>query len=146
MSEPPSFGVLLSSSAPVPTCQIRMMPIRIENRPPLLPEDVRYMGLLPPEIDLIAPRLAGWLTQVFRVMGGYVFATGVLTIAIAATSFRERRLAAAVGILIAGAASIGLMAAINFMIDSNFKWVLLGMALVWALSLGLLLFEPNPSA
>ena len=85
------------------------MPIRIENRPPLLPEDVRYMGLLPPEIDLIGPRLAGWLTQVFRVMGGYVFATGVLTIAIAATLFRERRLAAAVGILIAGAASIGLM-------------------------------------
>lgn len=79
-------------------------------------------------------------------MGGYVFATGVLTIAIAATSFRERRLAAAVGILIAGAASIGSMAAINFMIDSNFEWVLLGMALVWALSLGLLLFEPNPSA
>ena len=115
-------------------------------RPPLLPEDIRYMGLLPPEIDLIGPRLAGWLTQVFRVMGGYVFATGVLTIAIAATSFRERRLAAAVGTLIAGAASIGLMAAVNFMIDSNFKGVLLSMALVWAFSLCLFAFERKAPA
>ena len=31
--------------------------------------------------------------------------------------------------------SIGLMAAINFMIHSDFKWVLLAMALVWAASI-----------
>jgi len=33
------------------------------------------------------------------------------------------------------------MAAVNFMIDSDFKWVLLGMALLWACSLVLFWFE-----
>jgi hypothetical protein len=43
--------------------------------------------------------------------------------------------------LIGGVASIGWMAAVNFMIDSDFKWVLLGMALLWACSLVLFCFE-----
>jgi type IV secretory pathway VirB3-like protein len=110
-------------------------------RPPLLPEDIRYMRLSPSELDAIGPRLAAWLTQVFRVMGGYIFATGVLNVTLAATSFRERRLAAVVGVTIGGAASIGLMAVVNFVIDSNFKWILLVMALPWAFSLCLLAFE-----
>ena len=82
-----------------------------------------------------------WLTQVFRVMGGYVLATGVLAIALSATSFRARQPGAAIGALIGGVASIGWMAIVNFMIDSDFKWVLLGMALLWACSLVLFWFE-----
>ena len=35
------------------------------------------------------------------------------------------------------------MAAVNFMIDSDFKWVLLGMALLWAASLVLFWLEKN---
>jgi hypothetical protein len=56
----------------------------------------------------------------------------VLALTLAWTSFRDRRGAAAIGAGIAGGFSIGLMAAVNFMIHSDFKWVLLGMALVWA--------------
>ena len=52
---------------------------------------------------------------------------------------------AALGVLIGGAASIALMAAVNFRIDSDFKWVLFSMALVWALSLGLFWFEKRVS-
>ena len=114
-------------------------------RPPLLPEDIRYMKLSPAELEAFSPRLEAWLAHVFRVLGGYIFATGILTITLAATSFRERRLAAAVGATIGGAASIGLMAAVNFMIDSNFKWILLGMVLPWAFSLGLFVFERKPA-
>ena len=110
-------------------------------RPALLPEDVRYMGLSAAQIDAVRPRLDAWLTHVFRVMGGYIFATGALTITLAATSFREHRWSAAVGALIGGSASIGLMAAVNFMIDSDFKWVLLAIALVWSFSLILFWFE-----
>ena len=110
-------------------------------RPPLLPEDVRYMRLSAAELDAVAPRLEAWLVHVFRVLGGYVVATGALTIALAATSFRDHRWIAAVGVLIGGAASIGLMAAVNFMIDSDFKWLLLGMALLWAWSLVLFCHE-----
>ena len=55
----------------------------IALRPPLLPEDVRYMNLSVAELEAIGPRLAMWLTQVFRVLGGYALATGVLLVALA---------------------------------------------------------------
>jgi hypothetical protein len=104
-------------------------------RPPLLPEDIRYMGLSPAELQSIGPRLTSWLTHVFRVMGGYVTATGVLALTLAGTSFREHHAVAGLGAGVAGGLSIGLMAAVNFTIHSDFKWVLLGMALVWAASI-----------
>ena len=106
-------------------------------RPPLLPEDVRYMALPAAQLDIFRPRLEAWLTQVFRVMGGYVLATGVLAVTLAATAFRAHQKGAAIGALIGGAASIGWMAAVNFMIESDFKWFLLGIALLWACSPGL---------
>jgi hypothetical protein len=114
-------------------------------RPPLLPEDVRYLALPAAQLDILRPRLDLWLTHVFRVMGGYVLATGVLAVTLAATAFRAHQKGAAIGALIGGAASIGWMAAVNFMIDSDFKWVLLGMALLWAGSLVLFWFERNAS-
>jgi len=110
-------------------------------RPALLPEDVRYMVLTASQLDPVRPQLERWLAQVFQVMGGYVLATGVLTITIAATSFRAHHWVAAIGVLIGGVASIGWMAAVNFVINSDFKWILLGMALLWASSLALFWFE-----
>ena len=110
-------------------------------RPPLLPEDVRYMDLPMAQLEIIRPRLEAWLTHVFRVMGGYVLATGVLTITLAATSYRAHNWGAATGALIGGTASIGWMAAVNFMIDSDFKWALLGIALLWACSLVIFVLE-----
>jgi hypothetical protein len=104
-------------------------------RPPLLPEDLRYMGLEPTHVADVSPRLEAWLAHVFRVMGGYVLATGVLTVTLAATSLRLHQWGAGLCALIAGAASIGLMAAINFIIDSDFKWTLLGMAALWGAGL-----------
>jgi hypothetical protein len=99
------------------------------------------MALPAVQLDILRPRLVLWLTHVFRVMGGYVLATGVLTVTLATTAFRAHQRGAAIGALIGGAASIGWMAAVNFMIDSDFKWVLLGMALLWACSLVLFWFE-----
>ncbi len=110
-------------------------------RPPLLPEDLRFLALPASQVDIIRPRLELWLAHVFIVLGGYAVATGVLTIALAATSFRAHSRGAAIGALIGGAASIGLMAAVNFTIDSDFKWVLLGIALLWLCSLVLFWLE-----
>lgn len=104
-------------------------------RPPLLPEDLRFLALPAAQLDIVRPRLELWLAHVFIVLGGYAVATGVLTIALAATSFRAHSRVAALGALIGGAASIGLMAAVNFAIGSDFKWVLLGIALLWLCSL-----------
>ena len=112
-------------------------------RPPLLPEDVRYMGLSEAQLAAVRPRLEAWLTHVFRVMGGYVLATGVLMATLAATSFRKHEPTAAIGALVGGAASIGWMAVVNFMIASDFKWALLAMAMLWAASLVLFWFEEN---
>lgn len=118
----------------------------IAFRPALLPEDVRYIGVSAEQLNAIRPRLEAWLTQVFRVLGGYVVATGALTIALAITSFRQHHSTAAIGVLIGGAASIGMMAGVNFMINSDFKWLLLSLALLWAFSLVLFWFEkPHPS-
>jgi hypothetical protein len=110
-------------------------------RPPLLPEDVRYMSLGAAELAAVRARLEAWLWHVFWVMGGYVLATGVLMVTLAATSFRAHHWGAAVGVLIGGAASIGWMAVVNFLINSDFKWVLFGMAVLWAASLGLFVWE-----
>ena len=110
-------------------------------RPSLLPEDMRYMGLSAAQLEIVRPNLVAWLIQVFRVMGGYVLATGILTITLAATSFRAHHWGAATGALISGAASIGTMVVVNFTIDSDFKWLLLALALLWACSLGLFWFE-----
>ena len=104
-------------------------------RPPLLPEDLHYIGVSLPQIEAAVPRLLLWLPQVFRVLGGFALATGVLTVTLAVTSFRARQREAAAGASIAGAASIGLMAIINVIIDSEYKWLLLAITAVWALSL-----------
>lgn len=118
----------------------------IAVRPPLLPEDIRYMRLSAAELEAIGPRLEEWLTHVFRVLGGYALATGALMIALASTAFRTRLTVAVAGALVGGASSIGLMAVVNFMIDSDFKWALLAGALVWALSLVVFWFENVGSA
>ena len=110
-------------------------------RPPLLPEDVRFMALPAAQFDAVKPALESWLAHVFQVMGGYVFATGVLTITLAATAFRAHHWAAAAGALIGGTASIGWMAYVNFVINSDFKRVLLGTALLWGSSLVLFVIE-----
>src|SRR5262245_26670612 len=104
-------------------------------RPALLPEDIRYMNLTPSELQSVGARLAAWLTHVFRVMGGYVTATGVLALTLAATASRQRQPWAVAGATVAGVASIGWMTAVNFMINSDFKWALFGFALTWAASI-----------
>jgi hypothetical protein len=110
-------------------------------RPTLLPEDLRYMGVSATQLSAAVPRLAAWLNRVFSVLGGYVFASGVLTIALAATSFRTYQWTAGIGAFIAGAVSIGWMVVINFAIDSDFKWVLLAISLLWISSIVLFWFE-----
>jgi hypothetical protein len=110
-------------------------------RPTFLPEDLRYMGVTLAQVSAAVPRLANWLNRVFTVLGGYVLASGVLTITLAATSFRTYQWTAGIGAFIAGAVSIGWMVVINFAIDSDFKWILLAIALLWISSIVLFWFE-----
>ena len=110
-------------------------------RPPLLPEDLRYLNRSLEQIEMLAPALTVWLRHVFWVVGGYMFATGALTLCVALTTFRARARGTAVVVTVAGAASVGAMALVNFLIASDFKWPLLLLALLWVLALALYVFE-----
>jgi hypothetical protein len=104
-------------------------------RPPLLPEDLLYMGSTMQYVKNNIPGLLNWLQNVFWVMGGYILATGVLTIFISFTSFRTRLPGGFYVVALAGTISIGLMTAVNFIIESDFKWVLLALTLLWSFAL-----------
>lgn len=104
-------------------------------RPPLLPEDPRSMGTSLAQIQATVPGLPIWMRRVFWVMGGYIFATGLLTFYIAVTAFRRRARGIAGVVMLAGLTSIGWMAVVNFIIASDFKWLILSFFLVWTLAL-----------
>jgi hypothetical protein len=103
-------------------------------RPVLLPEDPRYMGTSLAEIQQTFPGLLLWLRRVFWVMGGFMLASGLLTTYIALTAFQQLERDARVLVSLANLVSIGWMAIVNFMIDSDFKWLLLAFNLPWILA------------
>jgi hypothetical protein len=104
-------------------------------RPPLLPEDARYTGATVAEIQATAPGLLRWLQKVFWVMGGYIFTVGLLTLYIAFLSFQRRTRGVFPVIAFAWLSSIGWMVAVNFIIHSDFKWLLAACALPGAAAL-----------
>ena len=108
-------------------------------RSPLLPEDLRYMDTSMTQIQTAMPGLGPWLARVFGVLGGYVFATGLLTVYVATTGFRTGRLGLVAVVLVSGLASIGWMVFTNFVINSDFKWLLLAFTLPWVVALALIL-------
>ncbi len=110
-------------------------------RPALLPEDIRYMHLATQQIEALGPEFEEWLRHVFTVLGGFAFASGTLLIGVAATSLRERQTIAFVTAVIAGASSIGLMAVVNLVLNSDFKLPLLAIAGLWLLGIGSFIAE-----
>ena len=104
-------------------------------RPPLLPEDLRYIGSSAIRLQHEIPRLQSWLARVFVVLGGYIFATGLLTFHVAISGLRNRQPLPRVVVAASGLASIGCMAIINILIDSDYKWLLLAMTVPWLIAL-----------
>ena len=110
-------------------------------RPALLPEDLRYIGTTETSIHNHFPRLANWLSKVFWVMGGYIFTTELLIFYVARTGFTQNNKGAFLLALISGITSLGLMVIVNFIINSDFKWVLFAFILVWLIALGFYLLK-----
>ena len=104
-------------------------------RPPLLPEDSKCIGLSFSAIQNNTPGLSVWLQKVIFVVGCYIFTTGLLTIYVAQTSFIKRTRGVFIIISIAGVSSIGSMAIVNFILQSDFRWVLLAFTIPWIVSL-----------
>ena len=104
-------------------------------RPALLPEDPRYIGGSLEAIRAAVPGLERWLGHVFKVMGGFMAATGALTVLAACRWLAKRERGTFAALAVAGAASVGLMSATNFLLNSDFRWLLLLPALFWLLGL-----------
>ncbi len=100
-------------------------------RPPLLPEDPRFMGATLAQIQVAVPGLESWLKKVFTVMGGFIAGAGVLTVFVASVAMPARLKGTSWAIAISGALTVALMSATNFALNSDFRWLLLIPALTW---------------
>ncbi len=104
-------------------------------RPPLLPEDPKYIGSSPDAIRAAMPGLERWLGLVFNVLGGFMVASGAMTVLVAYRFLARRERGTFAALAAAGAASVALMSATNFLIHSDFRWPLLLPALLWLVGL-----------
>ncbi len=105
----------------------------IAVRPPLLPEDARFMGTSSAQIRAAVPGLDGWLTKVFTVMGGFIAGSGVQTVYVAWVGISSR--GSFWALALSGVLTVGLMSATNFVLRSDYRWVLLVPAAVWTAAL-----------
>jgi hypothetical protein len=107
----------------------------IAVRPPLLPEDLRYMDMTLNQIRIAAPSLESWLSKVFTVLGGFIAGAGVLTVFVASANLRHQPKTTSWSIAVSGSLTVGLMSAANFALESDSRWLLLVPALTWFASL-----------
>lgn len=104
-------------------------------RPPLLPEDLRFMDATLSQVRTAVPGLESWLSKVFTVMGGFMVGAGVLTVFVATGAMPARMKGVSWAIALSGALTVSLMSATNFALHSEFRWLLLVPALIWLVGL-----------
>jgi hypothetical protein len=104
-------------------------------RPPLLPEDLRYIGVTLEALRATAPALEGWLARVFVVMGGFMAGAGALTLYVALSLSLSQpqlgRLGAVSALAFTGLVTVGLMSAVNFALGSEYRWLLVAPTVAW---------------
>ena len=111
-------------------------------RPALLPEDPRFMDSSVEIIRNATPGLERWLNLVFNVMGGFMVATGVMTVWVARSLLVTRSFITLLLLILVGAFSVALMSATNFRLHSDFRWLLLVPAVLWFAGVWLFMREP----
>ncbi len=100
-------------------------------RPPLLPEDLRYLGSSPVQVEVLLPNLASWLRNVFTVMGGFMAGCGVLIILVSVRVVPQCLQGTGAALACVGLLTVATMCWTNFVLDSDFKWLLLAPAVAW---------------
>ena len=104
-------------------------------RPSLLPEDLRYLGSSAIQVEVLLPHITAWLQNVFTVMGGVVAGCGVLIIFVSLSAVPQYLPETGAVLSFAGLLTVATMSWTNFVLDSDFKWLLLTPAIVWLLGL-----------
>ena len=112
-------------------------------RPPLLPEDLRYLGVDAAALQVAVPGLGRWLGQVFTVMGGFMAGAGLLISYFGWTVMPMRLRGTALALVATGAATLGLMSAVNFALHSDFRWLLVLPPIAWAAAVSLYIRRPQ---
>ena len=88
-------------------------------RPPLLPEDLRYMATTLARIRTAVPGLEMWLARVFTVLGGFMAGAGVLVVFVAVVAMPNRLKGTFWAVGLSGVLTVGLMSATNFALHSD---------------------------
>ena len=103
-------------------------------RPPLLPEDLRFLGATAERLVVVLPRLEDWLDLVFAVLGGQMAALGALLAGLAVRLAHNRSISGyeLVFLSLAGLLSVASMSAVNFALESDFRWLLTMPVAAWA--------------
>ena len=104
-------------------------------RPPLLPEDLRYLGSSATQVEALLPNMASWLRHVFTVMGGFIAGCGVLVVFVSLRVVPQCAQGTGFVLGATGLLTVAIMSWINFALDSDFKWLLLVPALAWLVGL-----------
>ncbi len=114
----------------------------IALRPPLLPEDLRFLDIRAAALKVVLPRLVPWLHLVFTVVGGQMAAVGALALGVALRLARDVSGGRQLVLLgAAGVFSVGTTSAVNFVLESNFRWLLVIPAGTWTAGLALALLS-----
>lgn len=113
-------------------------------RPIFLPEDILFIDARANGENLLGS-IGPWLSFVFIVLGGYALATGISTIYISLTGFKDLKTGAIIVALLMGLTSIAIMSWVNFQIHSDFRWLLLALAGSWAIAILLAVLEKRVS-
>ena len=104
-------------------------------RPPMLPEDLRYIGSSATQVEALLPHMASWLRNVFTVMGGFIAGCGVLVVFVSVRLVPQCVHGTGIAFGFTGLLTVATMSWINFALDSDFKWLLLVSALAWLVGL-----------
>jgi hypothetical protein len=104
-------------------------------RPPLLPEDLRYLGSSAIQVEALLPHFASWVHNVFIVMGGFIAGCGVLLLFVSVSAVPQYQPGTSAVLGCAGLLTVATMSWTNFVLNSDFKWLLLTPAIAWLLGL-----------
>jgi len=112
-------------------------------RPPLLPEDLRYIATNLSGVHAVAPGLERWLMLVFMVNGGFMVGTGVLIVFLAWAAMPRQLPGTTLVLIVVGFCTVVLMSAVNFVLQSDFRFLLVGPLIVWAFAVLLYIRTPH---
>ena len=115
-------------------------------RPALLPEDPRCIGLSLEALRSAVPGLERWLGYVFNVMGGFIIAAGVMAALSGLATGRRARTQHPGCLAVVGAIGVATMSTTNFLLQSDFRWLLLAAVALWLFGLVCCWFERRVNA